>query len=276
MSTPKDLTLPDAVTATTLHTDRGEFSALTAGDGTSGHVVLVPGWTGSKEDFVPILPMLADAGFGVISYDQRGQFETPGAPDDDYSMAGFAADAAAVAATTGAATTHLLGHSFGGLVAQQAAVDDPVRWRTVSLLCSGPGALGETPERRLSDIVAALDGGVSGRDMALAMNPDLDPDSNPIDAFVVDKFDRTSTACLAAMTRHLIDTPDLTDAVAATGLPCWVGRGVDDEAWPHEDQDDQARRLGTRTQVVPSSAHSPAIENPSGLIAAWLPFLTAS
>src|SRR5690606_20183834 len=81
MSVPKTLVLPAGVTSTVVDTSRGPFAALvaSAGGDRHGHVLLVPGWTGSKEDFAALLPLLADAGFDVTAYDQRGQYETPGA-----------------------------------------------------------------------------------------------------------------------------------------------------------------------------------------------------
>ena len=64
------------------------------------------------------------------------------------------------------------------------------------------------------------------------------------------------------------------ELVAATGLPAWVGRGADDDAWPHDVQASMAERLGVQIHVIPDSAHSPAVENPQGLADAWIPFLS--
>lgn len=273
MSTPTTLEIPAGVVVTTVETARGPFAAHTATPASTprAQVLLVPGWTGSKEDFTPLLPALSAAGFAVTTFDQRGQFETPGTADDDYSMSALAADAGAVATAMGYTSPHLLGHSFGGLVAQQAVVDDPDRWRTLSLLCSGPGALGDAPDRPLSQMVPALD------TVPLEQLHELREAgvSRPADIaeFLRRRFTSNSAASLQAMTQHLIDAPDLVDAVLATGVPCWVGRGVDDDAWPHAAQSQMARRLGTEIQVVESSAHSPAIENTPGLLDAWLPFL---
>ena len=78
MSTPRSLNLPKGVEATTIETSRGAFAthAIRVTDAVA-HVLLIPGWTGSKEDFTPILPLLASVGFDATAYDQRGQFETP-------------------------------------------------------------------------------------------------------------------------------------------------------------------------------------------------------
>jgi len=268
------LALPPGVYAVTIETDRGDFAAHTVlTEGAVGHVLLVPGWTGSKEDFTAFLPLLAAAGFDATAYDQRGQYETLGTPDDDYTLAGFAADALAVRGmASGAARSHLLGHSFGGLVAQQAAIADPSSWHSLSLLCTGPGALGETPGRPpLTPLVQAL-GVMTLAEIraALPSDPTLAPD---IAAFLDRRFTSNAPASLKAITQLLIDAPDIIDEVAGTGLPFWVGRGADDDAWPHDVQATMARRLDTEVHVVEGAAHSPAVENPQALLDAWLPFL---
>src|SRR5699024_8427904 len=52
--------LPPGVTATTIRTERTSHAVLVAeAEAARGVVVLVPGWTGSKEDFAAILPLLA-------------------------------------------------------------------------------------------------------------------------------------------------------------------------------------------------------------------------
>lgn len=272
MSVPRTLVLPAGVEAVTLQTPRGPFAAHRAfAEHPVGHVLLVPGWTGSKEDFTPLLPLLAAAGYDVTAYDQRGQFETAGEPGDDYTLQGFAADALAVRSTSDREQSHLLGHSFGGLVAQQAAVGDPSSWASVSLLCSGPGALGDSPARPLKRLVGAI-----GKVPLLQIHELREQGIKrpaQITGFLARRFVANAPASLKAMTQLLIDAPDIVDGVAATQLPVWVGRGADDDAWPHDVQATMAQRLGTEIHIVPDSAHSPAVENPDALMRAWLPFL---
>ena len=69
--------------------------------------MLVPGFTGSKEDFVAVLAPLAAAGWRVVTYDQRGQHETPGAPPpgevvtaESYALSELALDLLAIVAAT--------------------------------------------------------------------------------------------------------------------------------------------------------------------------------
>ena len=82
MSTPTSLELPEGTRRATVETARGEFAVLdampAAGPCELGTVLLVPGYTGSKEDFIAILGQLAAAGRRVVAMDQRGQYQTAG------------------------------------------------------------------------------------------------------------------------------------------------------------------------------------------------------
>jgi pimeloyl-ACP methyl ester carboxylesterase len=276
MSTPTTLVLPPGVSKAYQSGVEGDISMLSiqasGPEGphrSRGHILLIPGWTGSKEDFIPVMPLLAAAGYDVDAYDQPGQYESD--PATDYSLERFAREALWLSTTAGGAS-HILGHSFGGLVAQKAAVLDPSQVASLSLLCTGPGALGETPGRPpLAPLVQAI-GPMSLAEIRARMprDPSLPAD---IAEFLDTRFTSNDPASLKAITQLLNDAPDIIDDVAATGLPFWVGRGADDDAWPHDVQESMAKRLDTEIHVVEDSAHSPAVENPQGLIDAWLPFL---
>src|SRR4051794_12052793 len=72
----------------------GPLTALDTGGKTpQGTVLMVAGYTGSKEDFAPLLAPLAEAGWRVVALDQRGQYESSG-PDDPsaYSVPELGAD----------------------------------------------------------------------------------------------------------------------------------------------------------------------------------------
>lgn len=276
MSTPRTLALPASVRAERIETPHGSFAAHTVRPAEAwAHVLLIPGWTGSKEDFTQLLPLLGEAGLAATAYDQRGQYESTGDDDEDFSLAGLAADALAIAtAAHPGDRSHLLGHSFGGLVAQTAAIAVPEAWRSLSLLCTGPGALGSSPGRPLDRLVEALDGPAPIDEVYEALRgASLGTNPAPIEDFLRERFRANSRVGLRALTQHLLDAPDRVDSVAATGLPVWVGRGAGDDAWPHAVQEEMATRLGTTVHVIEGADHSPGVENPAGLAAVWLPFL---
>ena len=262
MSVPTSLTIPAGVDVVTLATSRGDFAAHESRPtGTArGHILLIPGFTGSKEDFTPLLPLLAAAGWHATGYDQRGQFETVGTEDDDYSFAGLAADAIAVRETSGASRSHLLGHSFGGLVAQAALVADPAAWLSLMLLDTGPaGFEGVDQVAPLQAAIAMVDEvGLDALHTAREASRQLPPD---IAEFLRTRFTSNAPASLKAIAGHLVSTADRIDEIAAIATPKLVARGEDDDAWPLEIQGDMARRLGVEVVVIPDAAHSPAIEN---------------
>lgn len=166
---------------------------------------------------------------------------------------------------------HVLGHSFGGLVVQRVALAHPERLRSLSLLCSGPGALGDTPTRPLVRMVNAI-GKVPLLQIHQLREQGIKRPAQ-ITAFLAKRFSANAAASLKAMTQHLIDAPDLIDDVAATGVPAWVGRGETDDAWPFDVQAAMAHRLGTEIVILPSAAHSPAVEAPDEFVDDWRDFL---
>lgn len=78
--------------------------------------------------------------FDVVYYDQRGLGQTS-KPDGPYTMADYADDAAAVIAATGWESAHVVGTSFGGMVALNLAVRHPECVDKLVLNCTSPGGL---------------------------------------------------------------------------------------------------------------------------------------
>jgi pimeloyl-ACP methyl ester carboxylesterase len=118
--------------------------------------VLVPGYTGSKEDFIAILDLLADRSRQVVAIDMRGQFETEGAREPGgYAAAALGADILAVMNETGA--RHLVGHSYGGLIGREAVLGEPdAGFASFTLMSSGPAALTGPRAHELRAMLAAL------------------------------------------------------------------------------------------------------------------------
>jgi pimeloyl-ACP methyl ester carboxylesterase len=260
----------------------GPLAALdTGGDGGRGTVLLVAGYTGSKEDFAPLLAPLADAGLRAVAIDQRGQYESPG-PDDpaEYTIPALADDVLAVARVLQAETSgplHLLGHSFGGLVTRAAVLADPSLFSSFTLLGSGPSKL----TGRRADLLEHLDplldaGGVALVHHTLEQVAMTDPKAQAVPAptreFYSRRFLANSAAGLRGMADAMLSEPDRVPELAATGVPVLVAHGEADDAWLPHVQADMAQRLGARHQVINNSIHSPAVENPPRTLEVLLDF----
>lgn len=269
MSTPRDLTLPSGVTRTEITTERGVFAALSAGapSASTPSVVLVPGWTGSKEDFAPLLPLIAATGRHAVAIDQRGQQETRGTDDPEaYTLASLADDVLAVAAAVCDRPVDLVGHSLGGLVAAQVTVDAPLRLNTVTLLCSGPGALPVERHGDLRRLGAALrerhavEVWQAMREHERASGAPMPPAQ--IETWLRERFLRSHPTSLAAMTEHLLTAPDRTGDLADRPTPVLVLTGELDDGWPVATQQQLAQAVGAQFAVLDGLGHSPAVEDP--------------
>jgi pimeloyl-ACP methyl ester carboxylesterase len=301
VSTPTSLELPDGVRPTTVRTRRGSFAALEAvpvsGVCEREPALLIPGYTGSKEDFLAVLGQLADHGRQVVAIDMPGQFETPGAAGPDgYTPSALAADIAGVIQATGA--KHLLGHSYGGLVAREALLrtrsQDDIG--SFTLMSSGPSALTGPRAEELRLMLTAL--GVTVTNAGDASLPDrealaagiaglwrdyLEPRAvadgvpAPIVAFLARRMLSNDPYGLVQMARHLLTAPDRTSELARLhrfGL--LVIYGEDDNSWSPGAQEVMARRLGARRICIPGASHSPAVEAPATTAIALTQFWDAA
>lgn len=259
-------------------TSRGEFAALVTdppGDERPA-VVLVPGWTGSKEDFSAVLAPIAQAGYRAISIDQRGQFETKGTDDEAaYTLDALGADLLALIASCGG-NAHLVGHSFGGIVARSAAIADPSAVASITLMCSGPAALPE----QAHPLLGALADAIGGSGLAVAWEakrahdlangaPEVSPE---IEAFLERRFVTNHPVSLQAITKLLTSAPDRVAELSATEVPVQVVFGADDDSWPLDTQRDMATRLDAAVHVIDDAGHSPAVDQPEATATILLDF----
>ena len=229
----------------------------------------MPGYTGSKEDFIAVLTPLAAAGFDVVALDQRGQNQSAGSDAEGaYALDRLGADLLEVLDALDVQRVHLLGHSFGGLVAREAALAAPQRISTLTILDSGPAAIPGRSAEQAKLLVAAA-GFMSTaeiwaeiRKMDAAEEAPQHPDA-AVRAFLEERFLANAAAMLVGMGTEILTAPDRTADLAALGLPILVAAGIGDEAWPIEVQKDMATRLGTDLVLIGDAAHSPAAENPA-------------
>nr|BEK68018.1 alpha/beta hydrolase [Kitasatospora purpeofusca] len=310
MSTPPFLTLPPSARALRVVTARGQFAALRAEPvgAVRGSALLVPGFTGSKEDFIALLEPLASAGYRVTAVDQRGQYETGGPHDDPaaYAVAALGADVRALtealAAEGGTGPLHLLGHSLGGQVVREAVLAAasetaasevaagatapgaaPLPWASLTLMSTGPGPIDPAEAERTRLLVEVLP--TMGMEEIWQVMQQMEKadekrarrvPSPEVAAFLHRRWLANVPQALIATGGHLVAAPDrvaeLADVITA-GLPALVLSGVQDYAWPVPEQTAMAERLGAHRVVVADAGHSPNAEQPAAtaeaLLAHW-------
>ncbi|MER5633143.1 alpha/beta fold hydrolase [Streptomyces nitrosporeus] len=277
MSRPPTFTPPSCARARVLRTGRGDFAVLDAAPRTPPRAtaLLLPGYTGSKEDFIAMLEPLAGAGFRVVSADGRGQYETEGTGrQEDYAQKELAADVQAQAAALDApGGVHLVGHSLGGQIARAAVLADASPFRSLTLMSSGPAEISPAQQekvRLLGEVLATLTMEQVWRAMR-ALDPPEDADADGGED-MRRRWLRHDPAQLLATGAQLSAEPDRVDELAALALPVHVVSGGTDDVWPVPLLDSMARRLGARRTVVEGAEHSPNTARPAETAAALASF----
>ena len=238
-------------------------------------MLLLAGYTGSKEDFAPILRLVAGSGFLVTAIDLPGQYQSPGLADpSDHTPDALAPIVLEVAARLGG-HVHLLGHSYGGLVARAAVIADvsngAQQIRSLVLMDSGPSAVQGERRRMIEQCAPVLESGgmalvYAAMEASAAAAPGFVPSPPALAEFLRRRFLASDPVMLRGMGDAIQVEPDRVDELAAAlakaALPTLVIFGVDDYVWAPAVQADMADQLAAEQEVVPSAAHSPAVENP--------------
>ena len=242
-----------------------------------GVALLIPGFTSSRGTFYPMFQMLADQGFRVISFSQRGQpGSTGGDSPADYPLAALGADVHKLADALGLTSgVHLLGHSFGGVVGIEAVVQNPSRFASYTMWNSGPASLGD----HLLEARAAVEAyGARALWVLDATEAGVDPEKDlrgeleGLEAYHYTRLMHTNPAQLQAGLSHLHEHRDRADELKSTGVPMLVSHGANDDAWPIADQREFAEKLGADYWVIANAGHSAHADRPAtcaGLLATF-------
>ncbi len=272
--------LPDGVQRDTFDAPSGPLARVALGPTGGERVVLMPGMTGSKEDFVRVMPLLAASGCRVEAFDMAGQYESRDAgperldpPAEHYTMSLFGDDLRAVL-ESGATPAHLLGYSFAGTVACEVAATRPDLVRSLTLLSTTPAA-GQA--LRAFKVLGPISGMLSPQALGtlfiwvLRHNVHRAPRDRA--AFVTARFDKTRADSVRDIFGLMKHTPDVAPAVRAAGIPALVVVGAHD-VWPLAAHRAFATRLGGRL-VVLDAGHSPCETAPHQLAEAMTDFFAA-
>ncbi|MDQ0731986.1 alpha/beta fold hydrolase [Arthrobacter sp. B1I2] len=259
---------PPGAVRFSINVPSGRLAAMALGDPNHPCVVLVPGATGSKEDFSLMMPDLADAGYYALTYDLAGQYQSADAgpenlvpPGKHYDYRLFMDDFLAVMETT-ATPVHVVGYSFAGIIAQLAYVERPELFKSLTLLgCPpepGQGFRGVSRIGRFSTWVNGRTGAAlliwgirSGR---VAHVP---PGRQ---RFVNYRFRFTRRASVRDIYTLMQNIPDLRQKLAEAPIPIFVAVGEHD-LWPLQLHRLFAQAIRARIGVY-RGGHSPCETSP--------------
>ena len=249
----------------------GMLARVALGAPSAPRIVLVPGATGSKEDFVLMMPLFAEAGYRVESFDLAGQYESWRAgpwnlrpPRQRYDERLFLDDFLAVL-DDGTAPAHVLGYSFAGTLAELALLERPERFASLTLL-SAPPEPGQSFRgvKRIGPISAFTSPRQGAGLMLWGIRNNLNRVPPRRLEFVRDRFALTRRESVDDIIALMMKTPDLRAGLAASTIPKLVAVGEHD-LWPRELHERFAREIGAHLSVYPTG-HSPCETAPHQLV----------
>lgn len=224
-------------------------------------LLLIPGFGCTVEIYSENAPALA-AGHRVIVFDPRGCGRS-GTPADGYSMDVYADDCLAVLRAAGEEAAHVLGTSFGGMVALNLAVRHPERVRSLVLGCTTAGGVGQVSPPAESVVLFLAAAEVEDPAAATRMRYPLnysDAYAAAHDAEIIGRSVATAhlrqtaegrDGQLAAVNGH--DVWDLLPAIAA---PTLVAHGDGDGLVPVENGRNLASRIpGSTLKIYEGARH---------------------
>lgn len=125
------------------HADSGGVALYYEVHGEGEPLLLIPGFGSTTLVYFANIAPLARR-FRVIVFDPRGSGRS-GVPDSGYAMQDFVDDCASVLQDAGEDSAHIVGASFGGMVAQNVALLRPDLVRRLVLICTTPGGQHHVP-----------------------------------------------------------------------------------------------------------------------------------
>ena len=259
--------LPDGAVRGTFEAPSGALATLSMGTPGNPRVLLIPGATGSKEDFVLMLPELAAAGYFVLSCDIAGQYESAAAgpesllpPRTHYDYDLFTNDLLALLdAEDGSA--HVVGYSFAAIVTQLAFSRRPEKFRSLTLL-SCPPEPGQSFRgvQRIGRISRWTNPRIGAALMIWGIRVNVARVPPHRLRFVRYRFRFTRRSSVRDIVGLMQHAPDLREALAAAPLPKFVTVGEHD-LWPLALHRRFAQSIGARISVY-RGGHSPSETSP--------------
>lgn len=224
-------------------------------------LLLIPGFGCAVEVYFAQTPALAK-GHRVIVFDPRGAGRSD-APLGGYSMEVYAEDCVDVLRAAGMDAAHVLGTSFGGMVAQHLAILHPKAVRRLVLGCTTPGGTHHVlpPAENLAAFLASseIEDPATAVRMRYAMHWSdgyiAEHDEEIVARAAADADLRSSAegraGQLAAVNGH-----DTWDRLAEIGAPTLVAHGALDGLVPIENGRNIAARVpGARLSVYDGAKH---------------------
>ena len=242
-------------------------------------VLFLHGIGGGRAIWAGSVQAVAQAGFKAAAVDLPGYGDSIGA--GPATLQNMARQVAAFIDAQAAPRTVLVGHSMGGMVAQELVALRSVAVHALVLACTSaafgkPG--GDWQQAFVADRLAPLDGGLGMAGVAARLVPGMVSPNAPPEAavFAQGVMARVPEATYREALQSIVAF-DRREALAAIGVPTLLIAGEHDRTAPPAVMQRMAERIpGSRFAVLRDAGHIANVEQPRAFDAAMLAFIEST
>ncbi len=235
-------------------------------------LIFVHGFSGAKEDFTPWIQILAQKGFHVVMYDQRGHGQS-GKPEspDAYSLETMSSDLLGLIKAVGFSSCIALGHSLGGMILEEALLKEPSIFKAVILMDTHYGPI-SIPKEVLPLIKEILDSqgteGLLKASKAIGMMSatkeylEIVENKPEYAKFTDRKFLETSPDAFEPLAATLSNRVDRLSELGNVDTDCLVICGQNDTGFLPACEELAKTMKNAQLALIENAGHLPQFENP--------------
>ena len=278
---------PDASRAIEWMMPAGEVNLSVRSVGLGPVLIMIHGGPQYSHHYMEDLERFAPSGLTVVTYDQRGVGSSSDSTPPARGLENHVADLEALRTGLGVERIHVLGHSWGGLIALAYAVAHPDKVLSVTLVDSIPPSRSSWDaaqgrfSQRLDALIAA---GVVPSSPPVGVGDDCTPQARALlPVFLADPTTAPGdglmrTTChshVAAETWATLGNFDLSPSLAALSVPVLIIHGSADPFGEEVPRELAAALTGASPNLVllPDCGHFPWLECSVPFAAAFAPAL---
>jgi len=248
----------------------GEARIEVLAEGSGPLIVLLPSAFRGAEDFDPIVPGLALAGFRVLRPQPRGIGASTG-PMTGISLKDFARDVAAVIAHERAGPAVVAGHAYGNWVARVTSIERPDLVRAVIVIAAAKK--GPIPKELLESIDASSNASLSDAQRLVHLRRVFFAPASDAREYLKGWHPSARPAQRAASAA----SQPQSDWWHAGGRPMLDLQAEADPLMPRENSNDLRNEFGERVTVtvIPGASHALVPEQPAAVVKAIVDYVRA-
>ena len=216
------------------------------------------------------LPWFGGLGYPSHAWDQPGYGHSPSV--DPYDLEQITAALARLIESLGDEPVVLIGHSMGGLIAQEAYVRYPKRIRALALCFTSPafaGGSSDFTQQFIAARIGPLDQGKSMAEIAAQLIPTMGSNSRLAEQIMASVPPETYRKAV-----QLLTTFDRRKELADIKVPTLLVAGSDDKTAPPAMMERMAQKIpGSEYVLLEGCGHLGPMDQPDAFNAALLAFL---